>query len=178
MNHCGISEEETTKALRSLYQFHPAATTASAFETENNNHHNPGGNLLVVSVDDLHSNGEKINFDMQITDTSGKKKYGSKVLPNENKKDCPTQFSDKINENFQAIQNNNGLNNTIQSPVDENRYHKYSDQSNTSMTEKERQKQKERKKLLNNHSDGGILFKVVIIELYGIFYPLAFNLFC
>ncbi|XP_019188484.1 PREDICTED: uncharacterized protein LOC109182758 [Ipomoea nil] len=150
MNHCGISEEETTKALRSLHQFHPAATTASTFETENNDHQNPGGNLLgVASVDDLHSNH------MHVTDASGKKKHGSKVLPNENKQDCPTQFSDKTNENFQAIQNNNSLNNTIQSSVDENRYHKYSGQSNTSMMEKGRQKQKERKKLLNNHSDGG-----------------------
>nr|GLL42602.1 uncharacterized protein LOC109160423 [Ipomoea trifida] len=157
MNRCGISEEETTKALRALYQFPTSAIAVSASETRTNNQHQyPDRKLLgVASVDAFHPGLENRTLGIQVADASGKKKYGSKDPTDESKQAGLVQSSSKIN-NFQETSNNIGLNDSIQSPSGDNGHKKYSRQSSTSIKEKQRNKLKERKKLLGSiSSDGG-----------------------
>lgn len=179
MNRCGISEEETTKALRALYQFPTAAIAASASETQTNNQHeHPDRKLLgVASIDAFHSGLENRALGIQVADASGKKKYGSKDSTDESKQPGLMQSSSKIN-NFQEISNNRSLNDSIQSPSGDNGHKKYSRQSSTSVKEKQRNKLKERKKLLDSiSSDGGILFEVVMLRFLKILNLHLCNLF-
>lgn len=153
MNRCGISEEDTTKALRALYQF----PTAPASETQTNNQHEYTDRKLlgVASVDAFHSGLENRTLGIQVADASGKKKYGSKDSANESKQAGLMLSSSKIN-NCQGTPYNRSLNDSIQSPAGDNGHQKNFRQSSTSVKEKQRNKLKERKKLIGSiSSDGG-----------------------
>lgn len=96
MNHCSISEEETTNALRALYH-----TQASTAQSQHNQHPHPGGILSGMSSGDARRSSEDSqNSGLQPTASGGKKKFGSKDLTNATKMDCSVQVSD-LKNNFQ-----------------------------------------------------------------------------
>lgn len=93
MNHCGISEEETTNALRALYH-----TQTSTAQSQHNQHPHPGGILSGMASGDARRSSEgSQNSGLQPTASGGKKKFGPKDVTNSTKLDSSVQVSDLKN---------------------------------------------------------------------------------
>ncbi|KAJ8543314.1 hypothetical protein K7X08_005837 [Anisodus acutangulus] len=155
MNRCGISEEETTKALRALYQVPMSGATGPASDKQYSQHEYPGGALPgLTSIDTLHANQDHQKAGIQAVDAGGKKIYGSKGLSSATKQEGSLS-SNGVKRNHQGTPNSRSSNGTTNSPTDENG-HQLAGLPSSSIIEKQRRKQKEKRRLLENHSDGGI----------------------
>ncbi|XP_055813375.1 cysteine-tryptophan domain-containing zinc finger protein 7 isoform X2 [Solanum dulcamara] len=155
MNRCGISEEETTKALRALYQVPMSGATAPASHKQYSQHEHPGGALLgVTSLDTLHASQEHQKADIQAVDAGGKKIYGLKGVLSVSKQEGLLS-SNSVKRNHQGTPNSRSSNGTNNSPTDENG-HQLVDLPSSSIVEKQRRKQKEKRRSLENHPDRGI----------------------
>lgn len=96
MNHCSISEEETTNALRALYH-----TQASTAQSQHNQHPHPGGILSGIASGDARRSSEgSQNSGLQLTASGGKKKFGPKNMTTSTKLDSSVHVSD-LKNNFQ-----------------------------------------------------------------------------
>ncbi|XP_009794355.1 cysteine-tryptophan domain-containing zinc finger protein 7 [Nicotiana sylvestris] len=154
MNRCGISEEETTKALRALYQVPMSGATAAASDKQHSQLEYPGGALSgLTSIDTLHASQDHQKVGLQAVDTGGKKIYGSKGVSSATKEGSLS--SNCVKRSHQGTPNSRSSNGTTNSPDDENG-HELVGLPSSSIIEKQRHKQKEKKKSLENHSDGGI----------------------
>ncbi|CAH9140532.1 unnamed protein product [Cuscuta epithymum] len=156
LNRCSISEDETTMAVRALYQFPAAAITtpASESQTKNQNEHHQRSLVGLSSVDVLHSDLENRSLGLQIAVASGKKNHGSKDSSYESKQAGMMPSSSK-NNNFKEIANG-GLNDSVNSSAGENGHKKYYRHSSAPVAEKQDNKLKVKKRLLDSRtSDGG-----------------------
>ncbi|VFQ59636.1 unnamed protein product [Cuscuta campestris] len=154
LNRCGISEEETTKALRALYQFPTAVVTMSTSETQTHNQNDyPDRNLSGVASFNVSRSGlENKNIGLQVSDASGKKKHGSKDSSSESKQAGLMQSLSKINHS-KGI-SNGSFNDSVHSHAVENGHKKHS--RHLSISEKQSNKSKERRQVLDSSpSDGG-----------------------
>lgn len=145
MNRCSFTEEETTKALIALYQ--PAAP-----ESQTNLHTNPGG---------IFSGATLTNFrhhpDQNPRNLSGKKKHGVKVMSNSTNKDSPSRLSNSTKKSTQASAKSRSLNDVHNSPlVNEPDFQLLS--KSIDGTVENKQKYKEKNKLVEPHAFGGNLF--------------------
>lgn len=142
MNRCSFTEEETTKALITLYQ--PAAP-----ESQTNLHTNPGG---------IFSGATLTNFrhhpDQNPRNLSGKKKHGVKVMSNSTNKDSPSRLSNSTKKSTQASAKSRSLNDVHNSPlVNEPDFQQLS--KSIDGTVENKQKYKEKNKLVEPHAFGG-----------------------
>lgn len=76
MNRCDISEEETTKALNALYQL-PVSDHQNSLQNQAN-----GSAFGVTAVDFQHLGQNLQNINSNAIPNRGKKRYGSKEIPN------------------------------------------------------------------------------------------------
>ncbi|KAI7982246.1 MORC family CW-type zinc finger protein 4 [Camellia lanceoleosa] len=147
MNRCSISEEETTKALMSLYQ-------VPAPDKQINQHCHRGGVLPGLSMTDdsrFDQNHQSLGF--HAVPKGGKKKNRIKEVLTATSQDGPPQLFNSMKKNLQAAVKSRSLNGVNQSPVANEIEPMYLNKS--SVVEKHRHKQKEKNKLLERHSDGG-----------------------
>ncbi|KAK4357280.1 hypothetical protein RND71_022890 [Anisodus tanguticus] len=155
MNRCGISEEETTKALRALYQVPMSGATGPASDKQYSQHEYPGGALPGLTYfDTLHTNQDHQKAGIQAVDAGGKKIYGSRGVPSATKQEGSLS-SNSVKRNHQGTPNSRSSNGTTNSPTDENG-HQLVGLPSSSIIKKQRRKQKEKRRSLENHSDGGI----------------------
>ncbi|CAN4093108.1 unnamed protein product [Withania somnifera] len=155
MNRCGISEEETTKALRALYQVPMSGATAPASEKLYSQHEYPGGAFSgVTSIDTSHAFQDHQKAGIQAVDAGGKKIYGSKGVLSATKQEGSLS-SNCFERNRQGIPNSRSSDGTAYSPTNENG-HQLEVLPSSSTIENQRYKQKENRKSLENHSDAGI----------------------
>lgn len=154
MNHCGISEEETTNALRALYQVQasvaPAAAAASGSQL--NQHAYPGRTMLGVSPVDMQRSNEDCHFSGLQAIATGGKKYGSKDVTSANSQDGPVQSSNP-KKNLPACANGRNLNEVDSSPLFDEFGSQYMDQAGRSVGRYG--KEKEKKILLDSNSGEG-----------------------
>ncbi|KAL6978422.1 hypothetical protein U1Q18_020089 [Sarracenia purpurea var. burkii] len=147
MNRCTISEEETTKELVALYQF-PAPGS------HNNEHGHFGGVLSGLSLADASRFNKKCrNIGFDAVPRVGKKKNRIKEVAASVNQDSPAQFFNSMKSNLQGSAKSRSLNAVNQSPpanVIESQH-----LSKSSVMEKHGNKQREKNRLLEHHSDGG-----------------------
>ena len=145
MNRCSISEEETTKAVVTLLQF-PAP------DSHNNQHAYPGGVLPGLSLADASRvDQNRQNLGCHDEPSVGEKKNELKVVAAVNQ-DGPAQFPNPMKKNIPA--KSRSLNGANQSPTPNEIESRHL--SKSLVVEKHRNKQKEKNKLREHHSDGGI----------------------
>ncbi|MCD7466913.1 hypothetical protein HAX54_004005 [Datura stramonium] len=154
MNRCGISEEETTKALRALYQVPMNGATAPASDKQYSQHEYPGGALSGLSLDTLNASQDHQKAGIPAIDAGGKKIYGSKGVSSVTKQEGSLS-SNGVRRNHLGTPNSRSSNGTANSPTDENG-HQLVGLSSSSIIEEQRRKQKEKRRPHENHSDGGI----------------------
>ncbi|XP_027117031.2 cysteine-tryptophan domain-containing zinc finger protein 3-like isoform X1 [Coffea arabica] len=117
MNHCSISEEETTNALRALYQVQASvAPFAAASSSQLNQHAHPGRTVLGVSPVDMRRSNEDCHFSGLQAMAAGGKKCGSKEVTSANSQDGPIQSSN-LKKNLLACSNSRNLNEVDISPL-------------------------------------------------------------
>ncbi|GFZ13717.1 CW-type zinc finger [Actinidia rufa] len=145
MNRCSISEEETTKAVVTLHQF-PAPGN------HNNQNAHPGGVLPGLSLADA-SRLDQNHQNLACHDEPGvgKKKNEIKEVVAAVNQDGPAQFPNSMKKNIPA--KSRSLNGANQSPTPNEIESRHL--SKSFVVEKHRNKQKEKNKLREHHSDGG-----------------------
>ncbi|PHT86268.1 hypothetical protein T459_08374 [Capsicum annuum] len=155
MNRCGINEEETTKALRALYQVPMSGSIAPASDKQYSPHEYPGGALSgLTSIDNLQASQDHPKAGIQAVDAAGKKIYGSKGVSSVIKQEGSLPLNG-VKRNHQGTPNSrssNGITNTL---TDENG-HQLVALPSSSIIETQSRKQKEKRRSLENHSEGGI----------------------
>ncbi|XP_049344007.1 cysteine-tryptophan domain-containing zinc finger protein 7 [Solanum verrucosum] len=155
LNRCGVSEEETTMVLRALYQVPMSGVTAPAADKQYSEHEYPGGALSgPTSIDTSHASQEHQKAGIQTVDAGGKKIYGLKGVSSAIKQEGLLS-SNGVKRNRQGTPNSRSSNGTTNSPSDENG-HQLVGLPSSSIVEKQRPKQKEKRRSLENHPDGGI----------------------
>ncbi|KAL3517469.1 hypothetical protein ACH5RR_020058 [Cinchona calisaya] len=155
MNRCNISEEETTNALRTLYQVQASvAPIFAASGSQLDQHAHPGRTMLGVSPGDTRRSTEDCHISgLQALVTSGKKKCGSKGVTSTNSQDCPPQ-SPISKKNLQACAKSRNLNEVDFSPSFDEFGSQYVGQTVGSVVGRDG-KEKEKKILLDSYSDEG-----------------------
>lgn len=146
MNRCSFSEEETTNAVLALNQI-PAPMS------QNNLQINPGGVTSKVTLVDGQLDQNHQDLSLHAMPNSGKKKAikdGSALLQNSIKKSVLSPLT------------NGSLNDVNQPMVTEPDLLRLS-KSTDLAAEKYKHKQKEKHKVLDNCSDGGIVFEMVFL---------------
>ncbi|XP_059435060.1 cysteine-tryptophan domain-containing zinc finger protein 7-like isoform X2 [Corylus avellana] len=104
MNHCNISEEETTKALNALYQL-PVS------ESQNNLQNHVSGTALGVYLGDVqHLDQNHQNVSAQAAANRGKKKHGLKEIANAGSPDGPFQISKSTKNKLQESTKSRSIN--------------------------------------------------------------------
>ncbi|CAK7348260.1 unnamed protein product [Dovyalis caffra] len=139
MNRCNFSEDETTLATRSLRQ------------------NNSGGDISkVIGADVCYPVQSHQNFGSHAVLANGRKKYGSKELPNMMyKDDRPTQLSNPMKKSFQVSVTNGSINDVKPTPVvSESDSLKLRKSSNLAV-DKRKDKPREKHRGLDNCSDRG-----------------------
>nr|XP_019071232.1 uncharacterized protein LOC101260375 isoform X2 [Solanum lycopersicum] len=155
LNRCGVSEEETTMVLRALYQAPMSGITAPAADKQYSEHEYPGGALSgPTSIDTSHASLEPQKAGIQTVDAGGKKIYGLKGVSSAIKQEGLLS-SNGVKRNHQGTPNSRSSNGTTNSPSDENG-HQLVGLPSSSIVEKQRPKQKEKRRSLENHPNGGI----------------------
>lgn len=145
MNRCSVSEEETTKALKTLYQL-PAP------ESQNNLHNNPGGYFLEATLANFKDPDKTpLNFGLHTSLGNGKKKHMTN-------KEGPTQLSNSLKKNMQASVKSRSLNDVNNSPLMAEPDLQQPSKSSDLSVEKQKYKHKEKLRLVELPTDGGILF--------------------
>lgn len=168
MNRCTISEEETTNALRALYQI-PAsvAPLASVSGGQLDQHGHPGTTLSGVSQGDTRRSTEDCHISgLQTTAIGGKKKSGSKDVTSASSQDGPIQSSNQ-KKNLQACAKNRNLNEVKHSSSIDEFGSQYVGQPGGSVVGYYG-KEKEKKILLDSNSEEGInsLNSALFFEVY------------
>ncbi|XP_057508064.1 cysteine-tryptophan domain-containing zinc finger protein 7 [Actinidia eriantha] len=147
MNRCSISEEETTKAVVTLHQF-PAP------DSHNNQHAYPGGVLPGLSLADASRvDQNRQNLGCHDEPSVGKKKNELKEEVAAVNQDGPAPFPNSMKKNVMAPAKSRSLNGVTQSPAGNEIESQHL--SKSFVVEKHRNKQKEKNKLRERHSDGG-----------------------
>ncbi|XP_041006122.1 cysteine-tryptophan domain-containing zinc finger protein 7-like [Juglans microcarpa x Juglans regia] len=122
MNHCDISEEETTKALNALYQL-PVP------ESQNNLQNHVTGTTLGVSLGDKqHLDENNQNLSSHAISNRGKKKPGFKEKANAGTIGGPFQVSNSTKNKLQESEKSRSLNDTNQHLAEANPTKKSSSQ--------------------------------------------------
>ena len=133
MNRCSISEEETTKALIAHYQIPPT-------QSQDNQQGHPGEAISgVTSCDGPHFDQNNSNLGFPAV-ANERKKHGLKEMSNTTDQDGHSDFPNCMKKSLQSSTKSKSLSGVNRSP-----------------SEKHRHKQKDKNKLLEHHSDGGIL---------------------
>jgi hypothetical protein len=164
MNRCSFTEEETTKALIALYQ-------VPAPESQNNMHGNLRGVITGVTLTNVrHPDQNHQNIGLHAMPYGGKKKDGLKEPSDATYKDGTPQLSNSMKKNLPASMKGRSLNDVSQSPLmGEPDFQQQSKSSDLPV-----KKHKEKQKVRDNYSDGGIVYeagKFVFMKLhYFIFY--------
>ncbi|KAI3693509.1 hypothetical protein L1987_76453 [Smallanthus sonchifolius] len=140
MNHCSISQEETTKAITT--HFPGPAPAVHGFQPILPSEPQAGPML----VGPRHPDQRHQPFGPQ---SAVKKKHGTKDLPNELKQERPSLSSNSTKKNLQNSNKNRSLNGANQSPVVSEAG--FQDSGHSSLiAEKHRLKHKEKKKICEN----------------------------
>ncbi|XP_012455485.2 cysteine-tryptophan domain-containing zinc finger protein 7 [Gossypium raimondii] len=113
MNRCDISEEETTKALRALYQV-PVAENQS-----NPENHANGTMSLVTSAHLQHLDQKNSSFNSQVSSIQGKKNHGQKELPKAGNSGLSLMSNSKKNQRQESLKSRS-LKNVTQVPIESN----------------------------------------------------------
>ncbi|OVA15012.1 zinc finger protein [Macleaya cordata] len=151
MNRCNVSEEETTKALNALYQ-------VPVPESQNNLLSQPALAASGATLAEVH------NLDQAHQDHTlhpmpilGKKKHGPKEIPNADSCTGPMHLSDLTRKDQQASMKSRSLSDVHHSSLESNQGSKAGFQqlskSSDSGVEKQRQRQKEKHKLVQDGGD-------------------------
>ncbi|CAK9178035.1 unnamed protein product [Ilex paraguariensis] len=148
MNRCIVSEEVTTKALTTLY---PVSASASASESQICRQAHPGE--VLSGADAQHFNQSHQNLCLDFVATEGKKKHGLKDVSNSTIQDGTTHCSNPMKKIPQATVKSRSLNGVNQSPPLNELDFQHFGQSNS--LDRQRHKQKEKNKQLENYPDGG-----------------------
>ncbi|GFY98736.1 CW-type zinc finger [Actinidia rufa] len=147
MNRCSISEEETTKAVVTLHQF-PAP------DSHNNQHAYPGGVLPGLSLADASRvDQNRQNLGCHDEPSVGEKKNELKEVVAAVNQDGPAPFPNPMKKNVMAPAKSRSLNGVTQSPAGNEIESQHL--SKSFVVEKHRNKQKEKNKLRERHSNGG-----------------------
>lgn len=113
MNRCDISEEETTKALRALYQF-PVAENQS-----NPENHANGTMPLVTSAHLQHLDQKNSSFNSQVSSIQGKKNHGQKELSKAGSSGLSQMSNSKKSQRQESLKSRS-LKNMTQVPIESN----------------------------------------------------------
>lgn len=145
MNRCSFTEEETTKALIAMYQ-------VPAPESQTNMHGNLGGVITGVTLANVrHPDQNHQNIGLHAMPCGGKKKDGLK----EPSDATYTQLSNSMKKNLPASVKGRSLNDVSQSPLmGEPDFQQQSKSSDLPV-----KKHKEKQKVRDNYSDGGIVYE-------------------
>ena len=148
MNRCTFTEAETTQALVALYQAAP--------ESQTNLHRNPGGAIAGVTFANVrHPDQNHKNIGLHVMPSGGKKKDGLKETSDATYKDGPSQLSNSMEKNLQALVKGRSLNDVNQSPlIGDPDFQQLSKSSDLPV-----KKHKENHKVCDNYSDVGIVFE-------------------
>lgn len=163
MNRCTFTEAETTQALVALYQVAP--------ESQTNLHRNPGGTIAGVTFANVrHPDQNHKNNGLHFMPSGGKKKDGLKETSDATYKDGPSQLSNSMEKNLQALVKGRSLNDVNQSPLmGDPDFQQLSKSSDLPV-----KKHKENHKVCDNYSDGGIVFEArsfcVVVYFVIIYY--------
>lgn len=145
MNRCSVDEEETTKAVFALYQ-------VPAVENQTNLQSNPGSIMSrLPSADTLLPDHNQRSFGSNAMPTAGRKKHSSKEISNSVDKDGPTPMK----KNMHSSVRSESLTDVTQSPVVGEPGLQHLLKCNLPV-EKHKCKQKEKRKVSEHSSDGGI----------------------
>lgn len=152
MNRCTVTEEETTKALIAHYQA-PA-------ESQANLHGNPGGIITGATLANVRRPDQNHqNISLHAMPWGGKKKDGLKETSDATYKDGLSQLSNSMKKHLQASVKGRSLNDVNQSPpMGEPDFQQLGKSSDLPV-----KKNKEKQKVLDSHSDGGIVFEAGIL---------------
>lgn len=165
MNRCSVDEEETTKAVFALYQV-PVA------ENQNNLQNNPGNIMSrLPSADALQPDQNQRSFGSNAMPSAGRKKHSLKETSNAMDKDGPTPTK----KNVQSSARSGSLTDVTRSPVVGEPGLQHLSRSSDLSVEKHKNKQKEKHKVSEHSSDGGILFKQIFIVLFKLHFHKLFN---
>lgn len=107
MNRCDISEDETTKALRALYQ-------VPVSESQNNQNH-------VSSADFLRFDENGLNSTSQALSNRGKKRHGLKEISNVGISASPSRILNHTTNHLHEPVKSRSLNDMNQSPLESNK---------------------------------------------------------
>ena len=155
MNRCSVDEEETTKAVFALYQ-------GPAVQSQINLQSNPGGIISrLPSADALQPDQNQRSFGSHAMPPAGRKKHGLKGISNAMDKDGPTPMK----KNMQSSVRSGSPTYMIRSPVVKNEPGLEHPSKCDLPVEKHKNKQKEKHKVSEHSSDGGILCKQIFIVL-------------
>ena len=159
MNRCSVDEEETTKAVFALYQ-------VPAVESQTNLQINPCSIMSrLPSADALQPDQNQRCFGSHAMPTVGRKKHGLKEISNAMDKDGPTPMK----KNMQSSVRSGSLTDVTRSPLVGEPGLQHLSEFDLPV-EKHKNKQKEKHKVSEHSSDGGILFKQIFIVLVKIIF--------
>jgi hypothetical protein len=148
MNRCSVTQEETTKALFALYQV-PAPESQTM-------HGNLGGVITGVTLaNGRHPDQNHQNIGVPAMPCGGKKKDGLKEPSDATYKDGPPQLSNSMKKNLPASVKGRSLNDVSQSPL----MGEPDFQQQSKSSELPVKKHKEKQKVRDNYSDGGIVYE-------------------
>lgn len=122
MNHCDISEEETTKALNALYQL-PVSETQNILQN-----HVTGSALEVSLGDEQHLDQNHQNFSSHAISDRGKKRHGVREKANAGTIGGLAQISTSAKNKLQESVKSRSLNGTNQHHAETNLMKKSSSQ--------------------------------------------------
>lgn len=141
MNRCSFSEDETTKALFSLYQGH-------SLDAQNNLHNVSGTGATLQ-----HPGQRHLNNDMH-AGPGGKKRVG-KEIPNSSNKEGVSQSSHSIKKNSQSSVKSRSLNDVNKSPA-------------VSEADAPGEKHKNKPRMSEYNSDRGYLTHIFIVLINSV----------
>ncbi|GKV04956.1 hypothetical protein SLEP1_g17033 [Rubroshorea leprosula] len=149
MNRCGVSEEETTRAVIALYQ-------VPATENQTNLNSNIGNNISRTQAADIqHPYQSHGSNGLHATSSGGRKKHGLKEISNVTEKDGLAQLSHSMKKTVQASDRTGSVNDVSQSPIVGEPGFQNLSESCDLLAEKHRNKRKEKHKVPGHSSDGG-----------------------
>ncbi|GMH25996.1 hypothetical protein Nepgr_027839 [Nepenthes gracilis] len=143
MNRCTISEEETNKALRAIYQLPPVNEDDLCGPLD-------GSVSGVTSAKVLYPNYNHQNF----VPSGGKKKHGLKEITNASQQDGLNLFLDSKKKIRQSLKNKS-LTNAGKSPLVNDIYFQHASNSTDTYAGTNRRKKKDRHRSLDCFSDEG-----------------------
>lgn len=156
MNRCSVSEEETTEKTKALI----AQCQVPAPESQNNVPRNPGGFMEGEAFPKSRNPDQNLeSFGLHAMPSGGKKKNGPKELSNASNRDSSVQLPNSMKKNIQASVKSRSLNDVNQSPLLSEPDLQQLSKSSDMAVEKRKHKYKEKHKVLEPSTNGGMYMK-------------------